>query len=926
MWYNFAMDYGKKNLESNRRQFSNRTSHAKKKLALALGRTFVFGVLLIVTVIAVVIGLYVGRLISECPDIKDVNISPSGFATKVLDANGKEIETLAASGANREYVTIDKIPVDMQHAFVAIEDARFYTHNGVDIRGILRAGLVGIFNGGDFSQGASTITQQLLKNNYFTNWTNETSKDRINRKIQEQYLAVQLEKEISKDEILENYLNTINLGQNTLGVQAASERYFNKQVSDLTLSEAAVIAGITQNPSRYNPITNPKENANRRIKVLKNMLDQGFITEKQYKKAMKDDVYDRIQVVNNEIGTGFTSYFVDALTDRLKEDLIEKKGYTETQAYQQIYSGGLVIHSTQKTKLQNIVTEEINNLANYAEAPKYSFSYRLTITKADGSFENYSEQTMLSYYQASDPSYNINFSSQEAAQAAIDQYKADIMDEGDTISDAGESVVFTLQPQTAMTVINQKNGAVVALAGGRGDKTASKTLNRATGITRQPGSTFKVLAAFAPALDAAGMTLATVQDDAPMTYANGTPLSNYDNSYRGFTNIRTAITYSINIVTVKTLTEIGTGLGYEYAQDFGISTLVSGDNTQSLALGGLTNGVINVELAGAYATIADQGVYHKPIFYTTVEDNEGNIILDNRKNKGQRVLKKTTAWLLTDAMKDVMNQGTGTPANFSGMAVAGKSGTTTKDRDTVFAGFTPYYTCAIWGGYDDNSPQSSTSYSKAIWRAVMSRIHEGKEYKDFDKPDGIVSLEVCKKSGKTPIEDVCSNDPRGSMVYSEYFAGGTEPSSECDHHTSITICSESGLPISEYCPESTHQTKVFITGGDPATADGEYMINGSAQVSDEESSDEGSTEASDDDQDQTVQNSGTQQVCNIHTAESVAEEEDLMDDSSDVVDDFEDIALPSQEFDDNGDAAVPAPIGDTGTDSGGTIGIPIAPQ
>ena len=882
-------------MENNRQKLSDRKSRAKKKLALAAGKAVFIGVLMMAAVVSVVVGLYVGRLISECPDIKDVNISPTGFATRVLDSKGKEIETLAASGANREYVSIDKIPEDVQHAFVAIEDARFYTHNGIDIRGILRAGIVGIFNGGDFSQGASTITQQLLKNNYFTNWTNETKRDRINRKIQEQYLAVQLEKVTPKEEILENYLNTINLGQNTLGVQAASQRYFNKTVSDLTLSEAAVIAGITQNPSRYNPISNPDENAKRRSKVLQNMLDQGYITKKQYKKAMKDEVYDRIQVVNNEVSTGFTSYFIDALTDQLKEDLMEQKGFTETQAYQKVYSGGLTVHSTQNSRIQQIVTEEINNSANYAVAPKYSFSYRLTITKADGSFENYSEQTMLSYYQAKDPSYTINFDSEEAAAAAIEQYKSEIMEEGDTISDAGESVVYTLQPQAAMTVINQKNGAVVAVVGGRGDKTASKTLNRATGITRQPGSTFKVIAAFAPALDAGGMTLASVQDDAPMTYANGTPLSNYDNSYRGFTNIRTAITYSINVVTVKTLTEIGTGLGYEYAQDFGISTLVSGDNTQSLALGGLTNGVINVELADAYATIANNGVYHKPVFYTKVEDHDGNILLDNTDNKGKRVLKKTTAWLLTDAMKDVMTQGTGTPANFSGMAVAGKSGTTTKDRDTVFAGFTPYYTCAIWGGYDDNTPQSSTSYSKAIWRAVMTRIHENKEYKDFEKPSGIVSAEVCKKSGKLPIENVCSNDPRGSMVYSEYFESGTISDAACDHHTTMTICSESGMPVSEYCPESLRVTRVCMIGGDPSTQDGEYMVDAASVV--QTADDEENGEAGDGtDGENTVQQINAGATCNIHTMPVAEEPEEEMEDDSDVVDTVEDIALPDAEL------------------------------
>ncbi|MBR1628854.1 MAG: glycosyl transferase, partial [Lachnospiraceae bacterium] len=395
---------------------------------------------------------------------------------------------------------------------------------------------------------------------------------------------------------------------------------------------------------------------------------------------------------------------------------------------------------------------------------------------------------------------------------------------GDTISEGGESVVYTLQPQSAMTVIDQENGEVVAVVGGRGDKTGSKTLNRATSITRQPGSTFKIIAAFAPALDAGGMTLASVQDDAPMTYANGIELNNYDNSFGGFTTIREAIIHSINIVTAKTLTEIGTGLGYEYAQDFGISTLVSGDNNQALALGGLTNGVINMELADAYATIANGGMYHKPIFYTTVEDRDGNILLDNTKDEGSRVLKETTAWLLTDAMKQVLTEGTGKQAYFDGMAMAGKTGTTTKDRDIVFAGYTPYYTAAVWGGYDDNSPLESTIYAKTIWRAAMSRIHEGKEFKDFKKPEGIVSADVCKKSGKQPVEKVCENDPRGSMVYSEYFASGTEPSTPCDHHSPITICTKSGMPASVYCPSEYKRTGIYIIGGDPQTADGEYML------------------------------------------------------------------------------------------------------
>jgi penicillin-binding protein 1A len=506
-------------------------------------------ILCIIAVGLVAGGLYAVKLIKECPDISEVNISPNGFSTTVLDSAGNEIETLAASGSNRTYVTIDEIPKDLQHAFVAIEDERFYKHNGIDLRGIIRAGFTGIISGGEKMQGASTITQQLLKNNYFTTWTKEaTLLDSVNRKIQEQYLAVQLEKVEDKDTILENYLNTINLGQNTLGVEAASERYFNKSVSELTLSEDAAIAAITQNPSKYNPITNPKDNASRRKKVLKKMLDLGYINQSEYDEALEDNLYDRIQIVNaqNE-SSASTSYFVDALTDEVVNDLVDQKGYTEAQAYQMLYSGGLTINSTQDSNIQTICEEEVNNNANYSDHVLYSFSYRLTVTKKDGTYQNYSEQTMLTYYQAQNPNYDINFSSQEECDQAIEQYKSEIMEEGDTIAEGGETITYTLQPQAAISVIDQATGHVVALVGGRGDKTASKTLNRATNITRQPGSCFKIIGCYAAALDAGGLTLASVQDDAPTSYANGTPLHNYDNRYRGFTTIRDAIISSMNV-------------------------------------------------------------------------------------------------------------------------------------------------------------------------------------------------------------------------------------------------------------------------------------------------------------------------------------------------------------------------------------------
>lgn len=820
------MNYGRKSTAKKEKELLSKGTMIRKKFTVIFAKT------LLVCLIAFTVvggcagyGVYKG-IVDSAPNIHDIDATPTGYLSTVLDNQGNETATLVASGSNRVYVTIDEIPLDLQHAFVAIEDARFYEHNGIDITGIVRAGITGITSG-RFSQGASTITQQLLKNNVFTDWTSESSfADKMERKIQEQYLAIQLEKVEDKDWILENYLNTINLGQNTLGVQAASQRYFNKDVSELTLSECAVIAGITQNPSRYNPVSNPDANAERRTKVLNNMLDQGYIDQAAYDTAMADNVYDRIQIVDSETASdNINSYFVDALTEQVIDDLMEVKGYTETQAYKALYEGGLTIYSTQDPSIQQICDEEVNNADNYGSETKYSCSYRLTIQKADGTYQNYSEQTMLSYYQGKNSKYNIDFDSKEAVDAAIEQYKADIMEDGDTIVPNGESITYTMQPQASMTVIDQSTGEVKAIVGGRGDKTANKTLNRATDTKRQPGSTFKILSAYAPALDIGGMTLASVQDDAPYTYSNAahTPVNNYDKSYRGFTTIREGITYSINIVAVKTLTDIGVDIGYEYLQNFGFSTLCDSDRTQALALGGITNGVTNLELTAAYATIANGGTYTKPRFYTKILDHDGNVLIDNTPQT-HTVLKETTAWLLTNAMEDVLTNGTGRPAHFNGMPQAGKSGTTSSDRDALFAGYTPYYTCVVWGGYDDNAELSYTTYPKTLWKSVMGRIHENLDYKDFDKPDGITTATVCKKSGKLAVAGLCDSDPRGSMVESEYFASGTVPKDYCDHHVRVTIDLSTGGIATDTCPEELRSSNVYITGGSAGTQDAPYLL------------------------------------------------------------------------------------------------------
>ena len=821
------MNYGKNATKRRVQKLDKKSTKVRHKFGVIFWKCILV-LVIIVGVVGISSGVGVMKgIIDSAPDISEIDVTPTGYSSTVLASDGTEISTLVASGANRKYVTIDEIPQSLQDAFVAIEDERFYEHNGIDMQSILRAAATGIAHGFHFSQGGSTITQQLIKNNVLTTWTSESSFiESLQRKIQEQYLAVELEKKVDdKKWILENYMNSINLGANTLGVQAASEKYFGKDVSELTLSESAVIAGITQNPAKYNPITHPDQNAERRERVLNNMLEQGYISQSEYDEAMDDDVYDRISEHNAVDDTSINSYFVDALIDDVFSDLIDK-GYSETEAYKMIYQGGLTIQSTQDLELQKICDEEANNLDNYPTTPKYSFTLYFQVKSSDGTLTSYSNQTMLSYYKkaTNNEDYSINFDTEDECYAAIAQYEQDVLNPGDEIVEGSEYVTITLQPQIALTLMDQSTGEVKAMVGGRGDKSGNRTWNRATDTCRQPGSTFKIIGCYAAALDAGGLTLASVQDDAPFTVGSK-QFHNYDNSYRGYTNLRTAITNSINIVTVKTLQEIGVDLGYEYAENFGITTLTDTDKNLSLALGGLTKGVTNIELTGAYATIANSGTYLEPKLYTVVYDHDGNVLLDKSDTQDTRqVLKDTTAWLLTDAMKDVMTSGTGTRAYFgSTMAQAGKSGTTTSNRDCLWAGYTPYYTCVVWGGYDDNSKQagSNTTYPKNIWKAVMSRVHEGLEYKDFPTPSGITSATVCSKSGLLPIEGTCDSDPRGSMLITEYFDASTVPSDLCDHHVTLTICNDTGTLANAYCPNTT--TSVYIVGGEEGTADSDYL-------------------------------------------------------------------------------------------------------
>ena len=788
------MNYGRKGLQSGRKKLSSHGDKLEHAFSINILRIVLLSLIfLLVCSISLGLGVFRG-ILATTPDVSEANIMPVGYATYIYDGNGNMIQKLTGSNANRVAVSISDIPLHMQHAIVAIEDERFYEHNGIDIKGIVRAGANGIVRlatGHIPNEGASTLTQQLLKNNVFTTWTQENQLDRVKRKVQEQFLALQLEANLTKEGkdtksvILENYLNTINLGAGTYGVQTASYKYFDKSVSELTLSECAVLAAIPQNPTAFNPIIHPDNNAERRAKVLRNMLDQGYISQSEYEEALADKVYDRIAQAQEKQDQkdSVYSYFVDATISQVLEDLKTQKGYTDTQASNALYSGGLRIYTTQDPIIQSIVDEEYADPSNFPVGSKVGLNWALTITKADGTQQNYSKEMLRLYFQdTEDENFELLFDSDDEAQSYVDKYKAHILQEEPGSQIFAERISFTMEPQSSMTIMDQKTGYVKAIIGGRGEKTASLTMNRATDSTRQPGSTFKIVSTYATALEK-GETLATIYKDEKYAYEDGTEVRNATGRYLGDITIRKAIEQSVNVVAVKTLTEVTPQAGYDQLLKFGFTTLADNeeingqvytDIRQPLALGGITHGVTNLELTAAYAAIANGGMYNSPSFYTTVTDSDGNVILEHQTDTHEAV-SDSTAYLLTSAMEDVVTSGTGKALQLGSMPVAGKTGTTSDYNDVWFAGFTPYYTAAVWAGYDGNQKLAKGStyrtYHKTLWQKIMKRIHEGLPATDFVMPSSVEKATLCAKSGLLAGAH-CKK-------ITEYFARSTIPTQQC---------------------------------------------------------------------------------------------------------------------------------------------------
>lgn len=840
------MNYGKKEIDSKIDKINSSNKKIFNKIKLNVK---IFAVIIVFTLILCVVFSVVGivrGLTDSAPDINEENIMPDGYPSIIYDANGKKVQKLMGINANREYKKITDIPECVQNAFVAIEDARFYKHSGVDLQGILRA-VFSALSDEKMTQGASTITQQLLKNQVFGGGNEKSFFGKVSRKIQEQSLAIKLESTIDKKKILEYYLNTINLGQNTMGVETASKRYFGKSVSKLTVSEAAVLAGITQNPTEYNPITEQQNNEAKRKIILKNMLDQEYITEDEYEEALGDDVYSRIQDINKEKRTSsygdINSYYVDAVIENVVSDLKQKLGYTETQAYNAIYREGLKIYTCQDQSLQKICDDVINNDKYYQKNTKSYLSYQLKVKKSDGETESYTEGDVRAFINdAHKKRISFYFKNRKKAEKYIKLFKKKNLDKHDKI--LSESINLIKQPQASFVLMEQSTGKVRAIVGGRGEKTANRTLNRASSSKRQPGSTFKVLSTYLPALDTSGFTLANVMDDAPYKYpGTNKRVKDWDSSgYKGLTSLRQGIVDSVNIVTVKTFQKVTPQTGFDYLLNLGFTTLVDRRETSDgqiysdiqlpTALGGLTDGVTNVELTAAYAAIANGGTYIKPVYYTKIVDSKGNVLLQNSKS-GKKVMKNTTAWLLTDAMKDVIKRGTGKKAAFKKikMPQAGKTGTTSDNTDFWFEGYTPYYTAGIWLGYDSMFTQMSGSASKIMWRDIMEKVHKVKKLKNknFKKPEDIITRKICKKCGKLAVYGLCDRALDGNDIKTEYFARGTQPKESCDCHVKYTFSNSTGHMAETGASASTND-KVYLNKDESTykaqTKDTPYLIPG----------------------------------------------------------------------------------------------------
>ena len=823
--------------ESSKREKKKRKNPKKRFINKFLIITFriILGIFLVACFVlaGALLGAYIG-IINDAPSISTWSVQPSKYNTELLLDGTDIVYDKFNSEENREYVTLGNISQHAINAIVAVEDERFYKHNGVDLQGMVRALYVMVRSGFGRTEGASTLTQQLIKNT-----VPKVTEGKWKVKFQEQFLALKYEKALeeefgnkqdAKNHIVEVYLNTVSFYAAS-GIETASQYYFDKSAKDLTASESAVIVAITNSPTKYDPISNAENNNERKEKILKSMLEQRYISDLEYTEAMEDNVYDRLvgslySFRDNEDGlkANVHPYYAEAVFNQVVKDLAIKEGVSEKEAMYMVYNSGYKIYVPIDPEIQRVVDEAYNNNEMFpASAFRIDVVYELSLkNEITGEDEHFRKKVEVKTEEEID--YHVQIWQEELI--------------GPNHTKIADKITKVPQPQSAMVIMDYYTGYVKAIAGARGEKDSNMLLNRATQSKRQPGSVFKVVSAFAPGIDSGKLSPASVIDDVPFTSGGYSPDNHWGSTYRGLTSIRQAIVTSANVATVKALDQIGIETSMNYLSNFGFDlitdpSLPKNDLNYSMSLGGLTYGVTQTEVAAAYGAIANLGYYNKAKFYTQVVDRNGKVVLNADEEEPKQVLKEANAYILTDMMKGVvsgnMPGATGTRAKFinSTMPIAGKTGTTSKSIDLTFVGYTPYYLGSIWLGYDDGSTsmQGVTRQNEhlVMWRYIMEQIHENLEVKNFPRPDNVLEINVCRDSGLLPSQ-YCSSDPRGGRVTTELFMSGAQPVDYCDVHVANEVCTLSGRIPNSYCPSQLVSYKVGIKRRVPYT--------GSASVAD----------------------------------------------------------------------------------------------
>lgn len=735
--------------------------------------------ILIAGLLCFVVGLgYVFAIIKSTEPL-DVNaVLTLNEPSMLYDSEGQYIDNIPTE-EERYKVTLDEMSQYLKDAYVAIEDERFYKHPGVDIKRTLGSALRSaqyFFTGSGNVQGGSTLTQQLIKNTLLTNDV------KIERKIREIYLALKLENKLSKDQILEAYLNTIPLGGKIYGVEAASKYYFEKSAKDLTLPEAAFLAGLTQAPSAYSPydpenIEDPSIYLDRTKTVLMKMKDLGYITQEEYDEAYAFTDANQFAfsqtVINYKINY---EWFVYPALDQVREDLKEVYKYTDEEVDRLFATGGLKIYTTMDRAMQDSTQAVLNDRSSIQQLDIYA--------------------------------------------------NPEVTDENGTPA-----------LQAAAVIMDYRTGQVKAMVGGRGEQPARST-NRAYYALRSIGSTTKPLTVYGPAIDTKTITAGTVLDDAGLPssiqskYGGYNP-ANWNRVSDGLITARQSLALSKNVPTVLIEDKLGIETGLAYGEKLGLVYSEESKVISTLSLGEFTGATDNPDggnpyiLASAFGTFGNNGLYTEPILYTKVVDATGKVILEPKLNQTQ-VFSPQTAYIMRDLLKGPLSFD-GSLAKLSNMPVIGKTGTTSNVTDFLFAGLTPYYSGAVWIGYDNRNPMEGASYSSSaasLWGAIMAPIHENLEYKEFDgNPGGVTSATICRDSGKLAT-DLCSRDQRGSRVYTELFISGTEPTGVCDVHVTAKVNKNNNKLATENTPKDLIEERVFIkkANASPNAADYKYVL------------------------------------------------------------------------------------------------------